>query len=163
MAVIESDGRWQSARKISPPADAARSEANGSAGLTSVTCAPDGRCLAVGNYVTAAGVTRGLVITEENGHLGRAAGITEPLTTVTCPATFCVSADGDVMLSYSGGRWRQIGLLLPAATVVKAANRGEQLYGVEADCFAGGQCVAIGALMDTQGKGSLFVSTRLTA
>jgi hypothetical protein len=88
--------------------------------LTSVGCAPRGRCVAVG-YWTGNGRTHGLIVREREGRWGRAVKAALPpnaaqannwqhtfLNTVACPAArFCLAAG-----YYADGSHHTQGLLL---------------------------------------------------
>jgi hypothetical protein len=81
-AATETGGRWQPARELRLPANAA-SPPQGQ--LNAVTCTAAGSCLALGDYVDNAGDTQAMLISERNGRWAQATEILPPSSAAPNP------------------------------------------------------------------------------
>jgi hypothetical protein len=162
MVITERRGHWGQATEVTPPANAA---AIPSALLTAVACPRSGSCVAVGRYMTMAGITTPMGVVQHNGHWPRATPIKQPsdsagtfidINGLSCAGTGKCVAVGEyfitkdtqihpVSVTESGGHWN-------AGTRVKAVPPGAVgavLRGVS--CTATGSCVAVGDYFNAAG------------
>lgn len=169
MAVVESGGRWLRAQKIPLPADADLAKKTGEGILSSVSCAPDGTCLAVGGYgMIAAETDHGLAITEEGGQFGQITERPRQLDSVTCTPRFCISggtpgSSAAPVFSYSGGRWSQLESIQPPASLGRATLPDEGMSGAQVACFADDRCAALSTFSPSfrpEDPVSVLLSTR---
>ena len=182
MAESETDGTWASPVELSLPGNAFESPSNGPT-LTSIACASQGNCVAVGYYqIDANDDELPIVVSESGGVWGQASGITLPagaatvqtgsgsapwvsqLSSVACSsAGSCVAvgqysdASGyvDAMaVAEVGGQWGS------ATEIVDPPDSDQQdssLYGVS--CTSAGNCEAVGSVdTATDGGQAMVVS-----
>jgi len=174
MVAIEAHGRWLPARGIQAPADTASiPDAPGvgvpaAAGLGSVSCAPDGPCLASGTYLAAPAQFRGLAVSELHGRRGPAQELIPARgTTVACTIACCLIAGGGsaraspgTAVTYARGRWGPAAAIRPPADASQSAAMGYQLLIEAVVCFPGGRCIAAGSCIDKSGHRAALVATR---
>ncbi len=166
-ALTETRGRWQRPAEVMLPANASGGS-HSDASLASVQCQRAGSCLAVGRYLTKAGVFQAMRVSQSRGRWGRAAEIRLPanaaanphagLASMSCTSRAACIAVGDyttkagastsMAVSESAGRWS-------AATAIAslpsnaAANAGAGLYTVSCQPSF---CQAVGGYVSAAGS-----------
>lgn len=162
-------GTWHAAREV--PGTAALN--TGSAGVTSVSCAPAGNCAAGGDYLSAAGTSQAFVANEANGtwHAAHPLGGTvsvgsgpgSEVTAVSCAAAGSCAAGGYYEDTEGGlqafvadeknGTWQ---------TAIEVPGTGALNVNVTASvtavsCASPGNCGAGGYYTDGSGRTQAFV------
>ena len=183
MMTTESAGRWLPAQGLSAPGDVASiPNAPGvgrldSAGLHSVSCAPQGPCLAAGAYlaVPAQGPAakpqiRSLAISELNGRWSAPQELPPGFGAASaCTIPYCLIAESGAgpispgtAVSYAGGRWSRAAAINPPADASRSTGPRPgyllQIAGVV--CFSDGRCIAAGSYIDKSNRREPMVAIR---
>jgi len=155
----EVGGRWLRAQALALPVNAATPRFSR---LRGVACTGRQACTAAGDYQDAAGNDQAMVVTETNGHLGRAREISAPpnaskpvnvfATSISCfRAGACVAAGGytdrsgafvPMSFTQSGGRWRRATAISLPGNALTGSAQSAPLNSVS--CTASGFCTAVG-------------------
>ena len=175
LLVTETGGSWQPGIEAQlPNSPNAAPQVN----LTGVSCASDGNCTAIGDYVDIHGWTEGVILTEAGGSWKKSNEVSDPpgasvaarphvlLNAVSCPATGNCMVVGSYLNSHARvqglleverwGNWsgvsqQAIGSDLPGNAAAEIPTAGQPALVVTLDsvsCATGGQCVAAGTYID---------------
>jgi Putative Ig domain len=171
MVVVESDGSWAQASKLTQPVDA-NTSANGL--LNAVSCTSQGNCVAAGQYYTTSEEYDSMVATETAGSWGQASALVLPansetgavesnqLNSLSCTSLGnCVAAgyysdtsdeDQAMTATESGGTWGQAVEFenLPSNALTGDVDNDVQdaaLNGLV--CVSNSECTAVGNYRDT--------------
>jgi hypothetical protein len=166
MGVAESHGIWGRAAGIPAPPGAVPSTFTG---ITSVSCAPRGPCLGVGDYAVSPSRDRAMTVTEARGRFGPAVPVTAvprragrapstALSAVACPAArrcVAVGVGTDAAGHYvamsavlAAGHWA---LAFVPAPRDAATGAGQQSSLFSVACPGRFSCVAVGYYNDDSG------------
>jgi hypothetical protein len=166
LGAVETAGRWSRAAGIPAPRG---SVASGFTGLSSVSCRPAGRCLAVGVYAVNSSQDRAMSVTESGGTFGTAVPVTavpdgaavNPSTAmsgVSCPPTGpCVAAGvatnaaGHYVATYATrahGHWQVVFLTGPGNV---STGKDEQSSLFSVSCPTSDYCTSVGYYNDASG------------
>ena len=175
-AAVAPPAAWNPGISAIPPADAV--SILGDSSLSSVSCAADGECSAVGRYLDAAQTHQGLLVTETAGGwqtgteatlpAGAATDPSVQLVAVSCASTGNCSAVG----TYSDSAGNKQGLLLTESsgtwgTAIKAAlpagaGANPQVLLQSLSCSTAGNCAAAGTYSDSAGNKQGLLLTEST-
>ena len=172
LAVSQSGGAWGAAVEPALPSDASSAGSTQSSGLTSVSCAAPGNCVAVGSYLGAGADRVELALSSSGGSWGAPVALTLPanaldpvnqyspgrVASVSCPAAGACVAVGSyedtagniepMAGTETGGTWSGFSEL----TLPSTARNGAQMAGLtSASCAAAGSCSAVGSFLDARG------------
>lgn len=172
----EVGGRWLRAQALALPVGAATPRFSQ---LWGVSCTGGLACTAAGSYRDAAGKEQAMVVTETNGHLGRAREISAPPNASTSVNAFvssiscfrpgdCVAAGGytdssgafvPMSFTQSAGRWRRAtAISLPGNALTNFAQSAP-LNSVS--CTATGFCTAVGEYYTSSAIRAMAISGSL--
>jgi hypothetical protein len=167
----ETHGRWSRGVRLRLPTNAVQptkpkaGAVVDEVGIAAVSCSSVGNCVAVGNYETDAEVWEGLIVSEHDGHWGRAVEAPLPegapiegqdavLLSVTCsPGASCTAAGKYVdpsghqqglLVSGAGGHWTAA----PAPTAPSDANSDPNITPSSVSCADTGDCAAVGTYVN---------------
>ena len=155
----EVGGRWLRAQALALPVNAATPRFSQ---LWGVACTGGEACTAAGDFREGAGNDQAMVVTEANGHLGRAREIGAPpnastpinvfVSSISCfRAGSCVAAGGytdksgafaPMSFTQTGGRWRRATAISLPGNALTGFAQGAPLNSVS--CAATGFCTAVG-------------------
>jgi hypothetical protein len=165
LAAIRTDGTWEQASEIKPPAHA---QSNPKAGFghaqPTVACTGPGACVAVGHYLNEGGGEEAMVVTETGGTWTTASEIKPPthaatnpearVDSVACPAAGSCLAGGDfenehgdqeaMVVDETSGSWARASEVEPPANA--KSNPEASISSVA--CSAASSCVAFGEYRD---------------
>ncbi|MGD0053891.1 MAG: hypothetical protein ABSC34_00440 [Acidimicrobiales bacterium] len=179
LVVSERASRWSSGLSLVLPGNAS---AYPDASLSSVACAPNATCTAIGSYANATGDLEGLATSESNGTFARASAFVMPSGAssnphvflygyggISCPSSGNCSAGGqytDTSDKYQGflidevnGTWQTAAeLKLPSGAQEAGKNGGV----VALSCVSPGNCSAGAAYLDASGEYQALVVNRIS-
>jgi len=162
LLLTESSGSWATGAEATPPANAS---AGSGAFLSSVSCATDGNCTAVGTY--SSGQPQGLLLTETSGSWATGVEATFPanagpglnagLGSVSCAsAGDCTAVGGYYDSSGHAQGWllsEVSGVWATGVEAIPPANAGANpvVLLTSLSCASAGNCTALGSYLDGSG------------
>jgi hypothetical protein len=164
---VTSGGTWGNAQEV--PGTAALN-ADGRAGVESVSCASAGNCSAGGSYLDSSGTSQAFVVTETGGTWGTAQEVPGTAGPATVRSVSCASAGNCTAGGYYQAGGNQVQAFVVAETGgiwgtaqevagIAALNAGGSAATTSVSCASVGNCGGGGWYTDNSGNQQSFVVT----